>query len=327
MADATLLARKRILDPTQFTLLKGVPVFREHTIVRRSKKTGKVIHRVEVDREKLQEIAEENNRRVRESGDMAPVCIGHTRKDDKGVPLPAKDQPEVIAYARNFRVGEFGPKKIPAILADFYIERGKEKLLNQYPRRSPEFWDGENFFDPIALLGAQTPQLDLGLVFYSRPADGRIYAKAEGEMAEETNTLTEPTKPEVDENADQDEAMKHEQYMKHCYGHPHAKAYHEAMSRKYAMPPEDGEMAGEPENPPPMENEAAMPYAKTGAVNVQIAQLVASQDKILKQLTALANDNKTLHQQSVQYARQANEKDVEGRLTALRGRDTSSTPR
>ncbi len=323
--DATLEAARRFEDPTLFSVKRAIPVFREHQIVQRDKKTGKVIRRVEVNRKKLEEIAEENNRRIAESGDLAPVCIGHTLKDADGVPLPANRQPEIVAYAKNFRVGEFGPKRISCILADFYVRKGKEEELNKYPRRSPEFWDGENFFDPIALLGAQTPQLDLGLVFYSRPADGRIYARTD-DMADIEKTAVDTKEPDtaagLEAVTDNEDAM-HEQYMKHCYGHPHAGAYHAAMSKKYAMPT-DGMEAAPPDNPPPMDADSSL-YARNSAngvsngatSSVTLQRILAEQDRQKKELAALKTENERLRGQTIHYAKQTAEKDVTGRLELL----------
>ncbi len=326
MIDATLLAKQRVLDPTKFTLVQAVPVFREHEIVQKDKKTGEVTKRIEVNREKLREIAEENNRRIAESGDMTPVCIGHTRRDKDGIPLPATEQPPVIAYARNYRVGEFGPQKVSCILADFYVEKGKEGELNKYPRRSPEFFANDNFFDPIALLGAQTPQLDLGLVFYSRPADGRIYARTD-DMPDIEKTAVDTKAPDTAaglESVTDNEDGMHEQYMKHCYGHPHAGAYHAAMSKKYAMPT-DGMEAAPPDNPPPMEDPGSSLYSRNGANGVSngatstvtLQRILAEQDRQKKEFATLKAENERLRGQTLHYAKQTAEKDVTGRLELL----------
>ena len=48
---------------------------------------------------------------------------------------------------------------------------------------------------------------------------------------EEPQQLDTAAATEADE-----EAKMHEQYMRHCYGHPHAAAFHAAMATKYAAP-------------------------------------------------------------------------------------------
>ncbi len=132
------------------------------------------------------------------------------------------------------------------------------------------------------------------------------------DMNEGASAALEMPKTDI---APAEEEGQHEQYMKHCYGHPYAKQYHDAMVKKYAMPAEGSE-AGAPDNPPPMDADA-MPYARSAAENVQIAQLTAAVQQLRKELTETRQESKVVRDQSLQYARQAQEKDVEARLTVL----------
>ncbi len=315
MADATLQALARVNDPTRYTKKVGVPVFREHVIVKRDKKTGKEIKRVVVDRAKLQKIAEENNLRARDSGDLCPIVAGWHTKDEDGKPRPPDKLPPIIGYAKDFRLGEWGENNIPCILADFFIEKGKEGELNKYPRRSPEFWGNQDIFDPIALLGATTPQLDLGMVFYSREADGLIYARA-NDMPDIEQIGMETGKPDtaagLGEVAGKDDAD--EQYMKHCYSHPHAAAFHAGKAKMYGMPT-DGMEAGAADNPPATEDPGM--YSRAAAGNIVLQRILAEQDRQKKELAAMKAENAKLREQNTMYSRQTVEAAVEGELKLL----------
>lgn len=142
----------------RFVLIRDVPVFVEHEAVIRGQ-------RVRFGRAELEALAERCNRRIEETGDYVPLTLGHT-------PAPGenKPDPEVVGFAGPFRLGEYEGK--PAILADFHIYREDLERVRKYPRRSPELWwedsVSESYLDPIALLGAETPKLDMGLLQYRR---------------------------------------------------------------------------------------------------------------------------------------------------------------
>lgn len=148
--------------PTEFVTIPNVPVFAEHVA---SRKDGTVIR---FGLEELQSIADRCNRRIRETGDYATLCVGHTPApgDQNGV------EPECVGFAGPFRVGligESGAQHKYAILADFHVRLEDQERVKRYPRRSPELWladDAEDMFlDPIALLGARPPRLDMGLLY------------------------------------------------------------------------------------------------------------------------------------------------------------------
>lgn len=168
----------RLEDGTP-TIIRGVPVFDEHTErdERRwtkdengedvpNREFGKVT-RV-FDAKKLQQIADNCNRRFQRTGDAAPLTIGHTRPG-----RPETEQPPIIGYAINFRLGRFGPEGVLAILADFYILPQHWRAFLEHPRRSVEFFPRDEVFDPIALL-VRTPERDLGVIqHYMREQDTR----------------------------------------------------------------------------------------------------------------------------------------------------------
>ncbi|MBC7238550.1 MAG: hypothetical protein H5T71_00405, partial [Chloroflexi bacterium] len=127
--------------------------------------------RVTFGPDELAAIVENCNRRIEETGDYAVITLGHT-------PAPGEDkpQPEVVGFAGPFRLGEFAGK--PAILADFHIFQEYKDVLKRYPRRSPEFRLVDDLrkthLDPIALLGAEPPRLDMGLTLLYSEREGNV---------------------------------------------------------------------------------------------------------------------------------------------------------
>ena len=151
----------------EYVTLPNVPVFREH-------KTRAVDGRqLEFGMGQLKAVCDRCNRRIAETGDYAAVVIGHT-PDPSQADAP---QPELVGYAGPFRLGTIGAgeRKCWAILADFHIFRNDLAKVRKHPRRSPELCledtYEEMFLDPIALLGAEAPRLDLGLMTGAQPAE------------------------------------------------------------------------------------------------------------------------------------------------------------
>ncbi|MGD9644314.1 MAG: hypothetical protein AB7U73_01290 [Pirellulales bacterium] len=150
----------------QFVCLECVPVYREHTDA----------DGFTFDRAALAAVTDCCNRRIRETGDYCPLTDGHTPLPYGPKPLK---QPDVLGYAGPFYLIRLGDEKpFWAIATNFYIPRESLERVRKLPRRSVEIWkvgdDPANwFFDPIALLGAITPKLDLGLA-YSRTLADRV---------------------------------------------------------------------------------------------------------------------------------------------------------
>jgi hypothetical protein len=136
------------------------PLFKEH-VNRAGQKIGQ---------RELSRINDRCNERVVDTGDFSPLAVGHTRDD-------ASVNPEVIGFIGPYRMGRVGKlKPMHAIEGKVWVYREQLHKLKQYPRLSVEFWadaddPGNGYFDPISLLGAETPELDLG-VHYSKSHEG-----------------------------------------------------------------------------------------------------------------------------------------------------------
>lgn len=132
--------------------------------------------RGKIGKRELEKIRNRSNNRLN-TGDWCPMIINHT-KDDGTI------DPEIIGFAGPFFDGEIGDKqKKPAIFAKQWVFKDKQDKYRDHPRVSVEFWQdkedpGCGFFDPIACLGATTPELDLG-VHYERNGILIRYQKAE----------------------------------------------------------------------------------------------------------------------------------------------------
>lgn len=153
--------------------IRDVPVFAEHETTTKDGRT------LRFGRTELEAVANRCNRRIAETGDYAALSIGHTPPAGSGLP-PLK----AVGFAGPFRVasmsGEMGRERY-AITADFHVRRSEWEEAQKYiARRSPELWVedtyDEMFLDPIALLGAEVPRLDMGLV-YSRVHPGKLVEK------------------------------------------------------------------------------------------------------------------------------------------------------
>lgn len=113
---------------------------------------------VKLDKARLERIAAIQNERVATTGDATPIIIGHTRRN-----LLEKDQPEVTGLATRFSVTKFKNTNSWGLQAVPWAEPGKKVNFERYKRRSCELWTDPDLIDPISLLGANTPRLDLGL--------------------------------------------------------------------------------------------------------------------------------------------------------------------
>jgi hypothetical protein len=150
--------------PEQFDRLESVPLFDEFE--QQSKdESGKPIVK-KYDKEMLEKMVEAWNYRIADSNDFCPSVIGHT---------PAKDDPQRAEKLKQIPIiGFYGPAKLVkfgkvnprwAIAADEFVDKSKRQLARENPRRSVELWN-DLTIDPVARLGAQTPNRDLGLRFY-----------------------------------------------------------------------------------------------------------------------------------------------------------------
>jgi hypothetical protein len=143
---------------SQYVLKDNVPILDEHVLL---DEDGDPI--TTLDERKLRAIAAKANRRVAETGDEVPIVIGHTRDG-----APEDRQPEIVGYARGFKVIPFARTGKKCLAALFRFMRDKLDKVRQFPRRSIELWLSDWKIDPISLLGATTPERDLGLLRLSR---------------------------------------------------------------------------------------------------------------------------------------------------------------
>jgi hypothetical protein len=145
-----------------YQVVEGVPVFDAHD----GKEEGLDI---QFDAEVLKQIVEQNNSRIEDTGDLIPVTDGHTSEDH---------QPDILGYAYNFTLGQIGRQNPrPCIIADMAFPKENMERVKQLPRRSIELWPDlvidpialkeadEPVLDSIALLGAERPARDLGMMF------------------------------------------------------------------------------------------------------------------------------------------------------------------
>lgn len=137
----------------------------------------------------LKQIVEQCNARIEDTGDLVPITAGHT-SDDPSVP-----EPDILGYACNFRMGSIG-KDTPraAIMCDMRIHRDNMERVKQLPRRSIELWPDlvidpvvlkkadRPAVDSIALLGAERPARDLGLMFHKKDKTTRRYSQQRSQM-------------------------------------------------------------------------------------------------------------------------------------------------
>lgn len=170
-ADPTLTILEKFKDPSQWVIVRNVPVFDSHDEVDErptSPTYGQVVRHF--GQEELQRIAYNCNVRDRQ-GNPCRLTEGHTVPN-----LPEREQPGQLGYARNFHLGRFGPEQKDAILVDYWVHKDKYELARTYPYRSVELYVRDMIFNPIAML-RRTPQRDLGEVHFSRHDEPVRYEK------------------------------------------------------------------------------------------------------------------------------------------------------
>lgn len=112
----------------------------------------------------LRKIVRLNNRKIRETGDLIPITIGHTDTEDFG---EENNSPPVVGYADRLRLGKLGKSNRVAIFARFKIFKDAyPKIKGQYEYKSVELWDDLDIH-PISLL-RQRPAKQLGMLSFSK---------------------------------------------------------------------------------------------------------------------------------------------------------------
>lgn len=177
-----------------FVTVASVPILDEHVLTARDGDVEAV-----VDAAFLEDVAENCNGRFASTGDAVPLVVGHTVPN-----APETEQPPIVGYATNFRVGDFNDTGRQAIYCDFHVHKEHENALRDYPRRSVELWVRKREIDPISLLGATTPERDLGILRYSRTDSDPFH------YARECPSMQKPTKYAADDADAVKDAEKNE---------------------------------------------------------------------------------------------------------------------
>ena len=109
----------------------------------------------------------------------------HTVSPDDGEGIDR--DPRVVGFAGPFFLGRLGEiEPVWAIMCTMRIFKEDAALAKRYPRVSVEYWASKDdptdgHFDPISLLGAETPELDLG-IRYQRPRGAMMLRHATREL-------------------------------------------------------------------------------------------------------------------------------------------------
>lgn len=174
-------------DAQGYLTIPHVPILDEHEIPDGGRDHGRI------GGDKLRRIAANNNARISRTGDYTPLVIGHTRDG-----AAEKDQPEIVGYADNFIVGPWGGG-VEALYADFHYMPGKHDLPRRFPRRSVELWMSRWEVDPISVLGATTPERDLGVLMFSRSRSGEVVYRTESpyRAAKKGNAMPDTPNPDA----------------------------------------------------------------------------------------------------------------------------------
>jgi hypothetical protein len=150
-------------DRRKWRVVSGVPVFKPHTRIlpEFAAPDGKTYPeiRIEVTRQDLPYIAE----RSQVTGPH-PITEGHRIPDPS---VPESQQPRIVGWERNFRVGTYGPLAEPCVLADLYyrLDLWEEAGPSRYPFRSVDYDFAEQRITGLAVM-VRRPFLDLGLIPY-----------------------------------------------------------------------------------------------------------------------------------------------------------------
>lgn len=189
MATATLKQAKHIaqrveLDDDKFVVSHDIPLFDEHetdeeVIGPDGRWDGRSMQTKRYTKAVLESMCRNMNDIIADTGDYVGICIGHTPTPEqrRAGQLPGP----IVGFAGPFYVGTIGNvRPRPCIFAkNWAIYRDKAGMAADYPRRSVEVWLDEDMhrrrFDPIALLGAESPARKLGLS-YSQSEMGLTYS-------------------------------------------------------------------------------------------------------------------------------------------------------
>lgn len=164
--DPTLRSMNLFNDSAHWDLIdRGIPIFVPHHVVDYKRdEQGKVTGEKDilVDEQRLRKIANRINALYQQKGVPIKFQEGHTRDTKK---VPQKEQPDILAFGKNARVGLWGPEKLPGLLVDMYVQKGCLESVKKLPFRSAEFYDESDDLTAVALLKTD-PRLDMGALIY-----------------------------------------------------------------------------------------------------------------------------------------------------------------
>lgn len=224
-ADPTLATLDTLNDPHRWIVVESVPVFAPH---RRKKKVkgedGKEKDKeIVVTEHRLHDIVRKVRGLENDSAVIPALYLGHRNPDPD---WPEERQPQCVGFARNWRVGKWGPKHKTGILVDLYYDVSHFNEARDYRYRSAEFYDNTDEITGVALL-KRDPQLDLGMLVYARDeGDLTLYAgdpdptlppkapppPASGKPGEEDEPP--PDDEGNDDDMDDDDRKFHERFQK-----------------------------------------------------------------------------------------------------------------
>lgn len=150
------------LDEDRYVVVKNVPIFRSHTRVAKGL-DGEPETKVVVRDEDLYKLAEQVNKQFVEDGLPLVVTIGHRQQSDPN--FPEEKQPRVVGFAKDARVGQFGPGGKLALLVDMYIRSDCWDEAKRHPFRSVDFYPQSGKISGVALL-TRDAFLPLGAISY-----------------------------------------------------------------------------------------------------------------------------------------------------------------
>ncbi len=255
----------KLRDKSQWVVKEGVPVFCEHD---ECDADGKVVKHW--GRDELEVIASNAREAFEKRGHAPRITIGHTLR---GPNVKEKEQPPLVGFQMEPRVGEFGPEGQLGILCDFYYYPDKADEAKEYPYRSVELYPGTKELAGCALL-KRDPKLQMGMVCYERSGDLARYS-----MDQELDVA----------NTSHDDPMM-DKMMRALHDHPAFKH----MVRRYMDETGDCSMGGMSKymgtDPNPEESPMPTPTPATpdpGQLQSQYDNLKAELAEERKQRTAL----------------------------------------
>lgn len=273
MNDPTLTLLAQLDDPDQYVRYEAVPVFKAHKRPARKNAAGEVVREeYEVTEADLEEIAQ-RCRQLEEQGVLGRITLGHTLPDPD---RPEADQPPPVGWAKNRRVGTFGPAGEVALLEDQFIRRDRVGDARSYPYRSAEYYRGRGEITGTALL-RRDPELDLGIMTYVRGEQPCYYAM-ESPMDPTMPPTADPTADPAADPGDPDFDAKADRYMARCY--PNLRMMHDG----YQAAPSGTNGAMPAPAPPPGPDlmrraEQPVQYARLEAENRTLRQRLEAVEK------------------------------------------------